>query len=233
LSPLGELEEGLPQIGDEPLRGFRKWVIRDGDLRSLNGVPWPHREPLVAMCADGIERQIPHDAPVRGCTCGHYAAKSLALLADAGYALTREQDMAFGSVKLWGRIVPHARGYRAQFAYPELVIVRDPLVARLIERHYGCEVMLADDATPHDTKPAATSAAAAGPIIEAALQYGLACNLNLNIEGRCYMYGGALDPIAVGRWFAGVIAQVATDSAVRGTIGHQLHTQIMTHFYKP
>jgi hypothetical protein len=56
-----------------------------------------------------------HEAPQAGCTCGVYAAKSLAHLRTAGYT----QYGIHGEVNLWGTVVEHETGWRAQFAYPK------------------------------------------------------------------------------------------------------------------
>jgi DNA-binding CsgD family transcriptional regulator len=56
-----------------------------------------------------------HQAPQADCTCGIYAVK------------TAEQRMSsggiFGEVYLWGTVVEHERGWRAQFAYPKNLIL--------------------------------------------------------------------------------------------------------------
>ena len=56
-----------------------------------------------------------HEAPQADCTCGVYAAKSLAHLRTAGYT----QYGIHGEVNLWGTVVEHETGWRAQFAYPK------------------------------------------------------------------------------------------------------------------
>lgn len=223
MNPLGNLEDGLPRLGDEPLRGWRKWSVADGDLRSLNGIPWPHREPFVAACEHPKSGAHPADepAPQRACTCGHYAAKSLALLADSGYGLApastsrTEIDSAYGAVKLWGRVVPHARGFRAQYAYPEFVIVRDPLVAKLIARNYGCEVMLADTppaAIVPDVPVTTVPPLGGGGVRNVRAQPpqghvgGSTPMIGLDLtmpNGQRFSYQGIADSAALAHWFAG------------------------------
>jgi hypothetical protein len=52
----------------------------------------------------------------------------------------------FGEVALWGRVVVHERGYRAQFAYPQTVLVprcyADPRsdIVNELRRAYGIDV---------------------------------------------------------------------------------------------
>ena len=56
-----------------------------------------------------------HDAQQENCTCGIYAAKTLDHFRSAGY----ERYGIHGEVYLWGSVVGHELGYRAQFAYPK------------------------------------------------------------------------------------------------------------------
>jgi hypothetical protein len=56
-----------------------------------------------------------HDAPQTNCTCGIYAAKSHADLRTAGYA----GYGIHGEVYLWGTVVEHQLGWRAQYACPK------------------------------------------------------------------------------------------------------------------
>jgi len=54
-----------------------------------------------------------HEPPHSDCTCGVYAAKNI--LRQSGY----EQYGIHGEVYLWGTVVEHKLGWRAQFAYPK------------------------------------------------------------------------------------------------------------------
>ena len=56
-----------------------------------------------------------NDAPREKCTCGVYASKSLEHLRTTGY----ERYGICGEVNLWGTVVEHEQGFRAQFAYPK------------------------------------------------------------------------------------------------------------------
>lgn len=76
-----------------PIVGYRVWQWDAAGLRSLNGEPWAPGKPLaagcryacsgLAGCAEAMDDA--HEAPQAGCTCGVYAAKSLAHLRTAGY----------------------------------------------------------------------------------------------------------------------------------------------------
>ena len=68
------------------------------------------------------------------------------------YTLTADQSgMVVGQVALWGTVIEHERGYRAQYAYPALIDLAPPMpgfprpasllrLAKAIRERYGCEV---------------------------------------------------------------------------------------------
>ena len=108
--------------------GYRVWQWTADGLQSLNGEPWFPNRPLVARC-----RSLPlgtiagrddpahnaNPAPRENCTCGVYAAKSLEHLRGTRYW----QYGIHGEVSLWGTVVEHEQGWRAQFAYPRSLFV--------------------------------------------------------------------------------------------------------------
>ncbi len=102
----------------EPIIGWRAWRLdpREGGylLRSLtqDGRPWPAREPLRAACLRG-EAHGP--APALPCRCGIYAWRDPGSLEVGRWA----RGSVLGTVALWGRVVEHDRGYRAELAYPQ------------------------------------------------------------------------------------------------------------------
>lgn len=102
----------------DPILAWRTWTLagsRDGeDVRLLpiagDGRPWPVREPARAGC-----RQPPrhHAVPGFDCRCGLHATHTLDLL-------RRTRDPAvLGTVALWGTIVEHDHGFRAELGYPQ------------------------------------------------------------------------------------------------------------------
>ena len=107
-----------PSIAAEPVLTWRTWALagsRDGvEVRLMPIVgdthPWPVREPNHAHCT--LRRR--HDGvPEVGCSCGLYGT-------DRDEVLRRTRSPAvLGRVALWGRIVEHALGYRAEYAYPQ------------------------------------------------------------------------------------------------------------------
>lgn len=113
----------------EPIIGWRWWWIPNGSERLTTGQPsiqWEPRQPFVAEHQRRPATPL-HDSPV--CTdppcdgtCGIYAWKDQATLIDAGRRLFRADRYVFGPVYLWGRVIEHQRGYRAQFAYPKAIV---------------------------------------------------------------------------------------------------------------
>ncbi len=126
-----------------PVVGYRVWQLDSTGLKSLNGIEWQPGKAFVAEC----ENQGCHDAPQADCTCGVYATKSFAHLRWAGYA----QYGIFGEVRLWGTVVEHEQGWRAQFAYPKQFIIPCemlPFGMRRAESRltglaaYGCDIFV-------------------------------------------------------------------------------------------
>ncbi len=97
-----------------PIVGCRIWNLHANGLRSLNGVAWLPGSPFTATC-----RRDHHEAPVYGCSCGIYAAKDYRHLGQ----MVQFKGYPHGEVYLWGKIVVHRHGYRAQFAYPKNLVL--------------------------------------------------------------------------------------------------------------
>ncbi len=107
-----------------PIVGYRVWRWNVTGLKSLNGEPWLPGRPLAAGCRAAAGGRIvghakaahgAHDLPNSDCTCGVYAAKNMEQLRQFGY----EGRGIHGEVYLWGNVVEHKLGWRAQFAYPK------------------------------------------------------------------------------------------------------------------
>ena len=107
-----------------PIVGYRAWTWDTKGLRSLCGHRWHPGLALAARCrASAVVGTIAgraeaandaHDAPEANCTCGIYAAKSIEHLRKNGY----DRCGIYGEVCLWGTVVEHEWGWRAQLAYP-------------------------------------------------------------------------------------------------------------------
>jgi hypothetical protein len=67
------------------------------------------------------------DAPQVGCRCGIYAQPTRT---DLDVIHSSPDVLAIiGQVALWGRVVAHERGWRAQYAYPYSLIVASTTTA--------------------------------------------------------------------------------------------------------
>jgi hypothetical protein len=101
-----------------------------------------------------------HDdgAPTWRCYCGFYAYKTLEALKASNYVETPVPAATLkypklgvltvsGRVALWGRVVDHELGYRAQHAYPQLLHLRgdwlDDVIRRLADA-YAIECVPSD-----------------------------------------------------------------------------------------
>lgn len=104
-------------VSTEPVMAWRAWALtgrRDGSellLRPVAGRsrPWRPREPAQAAC----KHARMHGAPNVDCSCGLYGTHEADLL-----RRTRTPAV-LGRVALWGRVIEHDMGYRAEFGYPQ------------------------------------------------------------------------------------------------------------------
>jgi len=112
-----------------PVVAYRAWLMGPRGLMSLNGEFWHPNQKLQALCRRSVNRHTP---PHGGCSCGIYAAKSFDQLRGIGYAELGVR----GEVYLWGTVVEHKLGWRAQFAYPKTLVVgpENLLFGRLVQR---------------------------------------------------------------------------------------------------
>ena len=151
-----------------PTLAYRLWQVQrmpDVGLRlmSLSSNAWMHPgEPTAAVCtAHAYSTMLDYEtwkarhaegAPSADCTCGWYAVKDRSCLSSDGGP---KRTIVGGVVALWGRVIEHEHGYRAQYAYPvrlwrqgpsaplppgfPVVPQLDDMLAQLAAL-YGCEV---------------------------------------------------------------------------------------------
>jgi hypothetical protein len=105
------------EVSSEPVLAWRTWALTGArDARHLLLRPvakrsrtWRPLQSVEARCRVSAW----HTAPDVGCTCGLHGTHGLDVL-----RRTRNPAV-LGRVALWGRIVEHDLGFRAQFAYPQ------------------------------------------------------------------------------------------------------------------
>jgi hypothetical protein len=116
-----------PDIPDyvSPIVGYRVWNWGVTGLRSINGEAWLPGRALTAMCPE-----TDHESPADACSCGVYAAKNYQHLQDISPS-TGVEFCVHGEVYLWGKVVEHDLGYRAQFAYPKSLVLPSNIESRL------------------------------------------------------------------------------------------------------
>jgi hypothetical protein len=141
-----------------PIVGYRVWVWDAAGLRSLNGEAWLPGRPLAAGCGAAARGTLvgraeavhnDHEPPHSDCTCGVYAVKNIEHLRQSGF----ERYGFQGEVYLWGTVVEHELGWRAQFAYPKsLFLSCDAIPFTLTEMQarlrtliaFGTDIFVAD-----------------------------------------------------------------------------------------
>lgn len=114
----------------EPIYGWRAWRIS----RTVDGLRlcsiiyddvWTPNEAFTATCQASSHSS---GAPDTSCACGVYASRSSG--AAKRYATGRNDGLfigrAIGIVALWGLVFAGADGWRATFAYPKRLWVREP-----------------------------------------------------------------------------------------------------------
>lgn len=104
----------------EPVLGWRVWRLhQSGEDVRIGSMTrqdlWPPGEPFRASCSVAVEAH--HDrVPAASCGCGIYAASTPEGLARAG-VLSASAGVV-GAIAMWGTVIEHDRGARAQLAYP-------------------------------------------------------------------------------------------------------------------
>ncbi len=131
----------VPDTYVEPFVAYRAWNWTTEGLTSLNGALWTPRVAFEAKChysadlcsmraaaigsvAAEIWESKSHQVPDLGCTCGMYAGINMQHLIDINYI----RRGIHGEVHLWGRLMRHTLGWRAQFAYPKYLIVPSNMI---------------------------------------------------------------------------------------------------------
>lgn len=128
-----------------PIIAHRVWQWDLAGLTSLNGERWHPGRAMTARCNAGDL----HEPPQKCCSCGIYSARSMDQLHEIGYAAFA----IYGEVYLWGTVVEHELGWRAEFAYPKSLVVpfeMIPVDANEAQNHlqalvaYGVDIFIDD-----------------------------------------------------------------------------------------
>ncbi len=126
----------------EPILAWRIWRLSSDADRGLvdptlescvYGDAWAPLEPFAAACVD-------HPAPKPACGCGIYAVTTHeAALEWARWAQSAlPHPIVIGRVQLWGRVLPHSAGYRAELGYPyELEVLAGGLLDEAEAERFG------------------------------------------------------------------------------------------------
>ena len=126
----------MPETYIEPFTAYRAWNWTAGGVTSLNGELWTPKVAFEAKCprhedlrsmqaavttetARKFWQTKTHHVPDPNCTCGMYAGIDMQHLIDINHI----QRGIHGEVSLWGRLMRHTLGWRAQFAYPKFFVV--------------------------------------------------------------------------------------------------------------
>jgi hypothetical protein len=131
-----------------PVVAYRAWRLEPLGLMSFNGEFWHPNQTLEAVCKRSVYRFFNRHRPPHGnCSCGIYAAKSFDHLRGIGYA---DRGGVRGEVYLWGTVVEHKLGWRAQFAYPKTLVVPESLLFGRLESlkiliEYGADLFVAGE----------------------------------------------------------------------------------------
>lgn len=150
--------EPLQDLGvqSELIVGFRDWNLARNEhgeifITSRNDMSWPHRERLVASCGEQVLAD--HDSPSESCVdCGIYAWND-APQAQTDWEIDRRRKDLWGTVYLWGDILIAPKGYRAEYAYPKELFIKDNgtrrvhMIRQELEDAYGVPVTIIRD--PH------------------------------------------------------------------------------------
>lgn len=141
----------------ETLVGWRCWRVLpfqrlDGSRTfrlcavGTRGTPklWEPRQAMVAACSAYDSN---HEAPWPDHECGVWAVKRSenAHRRMVAWMQTQGGDpvgWATGQVSLWGRVIEHEGGWRAQYAYPYAITLEggDETLARTLRREYAIDV---------------------------------------------------------------------------------------------
>lgn len=110
----------------EPIEAWRCWrVLPDGQLMGI-GVPntWTPLKPVRAVHDEGSGPRLDHAAPGKACPCGYWGIKDFPTLIGRVLRMSLNYDadqFATGTCNMWGKVYEFEIGWRAQYAYPNVI----------------------------------------------------------------------------------------------------------------
>ena len=142
---LGKADDGVHDAGtstsSEVVLAYRAWRISGVHLVSCTcDCEWTPRERMTARCNNYIGHPR---LPAWDCRCGFYAYKTELALAASEYVGLHGLTVR-GRVAFWGRVIDHELGYRAEYAYPQVLYLRGDSydeVIRHVADAYAVECM--------------------------------------------------------------------------------------------
>jgi hypothetical protein len=142
----------------EPIVGWRQWnFMYPHFLASLgNDAIYVPREKIEARCEQDstigtfvVRKDHSDQTPHLTCMCGIYAYKEKPRLLREITNPYSGLRLVYGEINLWGKVIEHEDGYRAQFGYPKRLWCTPAIepLAGWIGYVYGvpCEVMPSED----------------------------------------------------------------------------------------
>jgi hypothetical protein len=129
---------------DYAIIGHRIWrIVMVGKIALLESVShpvfWPVGEPMTAHKLKSRQSDASSD-PHTGIHAFDRQRTPEQYLKD--YGVTDKTNLVRGTVLLWGRVIQHEHGYRAEFAYPDVLCVQEEAHAQALRRTYGCEAFV-------------------------------------------------------------------------------------------
>ena len=134
----------------EAIIGWRLWQVIESEPSSYRLAAWSTDRlvwpPLVRAEGHCLLGGRGHAVPDRCCGCGLYAFRTRELAEWALAAEMRPVPRVLGQVSLWGLVVEHRNGWRAQFGYPYdlRLLAGDEAIARELRATYAVDVEVLD-----------------------------------------------------------------------------------------
>lgn len=138
---LDQEARGLAYAPSGRLYGYRTWSVSGGLLRSGFWTRWPLEDAARALCPQGF-LWAGHRAPGEGHSCGIYAWRypHPKPAVQPGWLGDRYgRNSVRGVVQLWGKVIVHGAGYRAEFA--RIAAVEDSELAETVAAAYDVPVI--------------------------------------------------------------------------------------------